>query len=317
MNPALSPQLIQAQLKNPNIRVLGLKEHSKASEANVSVQLLFDKGYHWEGYIPYKDRRSGLFLTEPKEIGEYLESIYPLFEPSAQAGWVAEQKALASELFEKAEVTRPFFTDFLTLEWVRPGDGLPGSSNNPAKRIQVIKDLGFVIVGDTSRKDAAGKTVHYYRMLPIPRGYGLKYETMSAEFRKKAIKALRGIDAYENRLDNSLLPDHKFPEMRWDRATTQENPDTMSDGEIRTKFQLISNQRNQQKREVCRNCFQTEKRGTPFGIKYYYAGDENWPAEVPNVGAEAEQGCVGCGWYDLQAWRQALNAEVNKKTAPI
>jgi hypothetical protein len=86
----------------------------------------------------------------------------------------------------------------------------------------------------------------------------------------------------------------------------------MPENEIRQKFQLLDNQRNQQKREVCRQCFQTGKRGVLFGIKYFYKGDENWPSDVPKVGKSAEAGCVGCGWYDMAEWRKSLN-ELTKK----
>ncbi len=86
----------------------------------------------------------------------------------------------------------------------------------------------------------------------------------------------------------------------------------MPEAEIRQKFQLLDNQRNQQKREVCRRCFQTDKRGVLFGIRYFYAGDKNWPVDVPKVGQSAERGCVGCGWYDMAVWRGSLNALLSK-----
>ena len=31
---------------------------------------------------------------------------------------------------------------------------------------------------------------------------------------------------------------------------------------------------------------------------------------VYKKGAEAEEGCVGCGWYDFAAWRNALNQKL-------
>lgn len=108
-------------------------------------------------------------------------------------------------------------------------------------------------------------------MLHIPRielaGNG--YETWSSTLRKRIIKVLGGIDVYENAQSKNVLPDHKFSEIRWDDNTKAENPDEMTDEEIRNKFQLLTNQRNQQKREVCRTCFQTGRRGTIFGIRYF------------------------------------------------
>lgn len=38
-----------------------------------------------------------------------------------------------------------------------------------------------------------------------------------------------------------------------------------------------------------------------------YAGGETWPDDVPRTGKSAETGCVGCFWYDMSAWRDALN----------
>ena len=120
---------------------------------------------------------------------------------------------------------------------------------------------------------------------------------------------MRSLDVYEYRTvpESTLLPDHKFPEIRWGSNTFAEDLDALTDAEIIAKFQLLTNQRNQQKREVCRGCYQTAKRGTIAGINFFYAGTGDWPPDVPRAGKEAEQGCVGCGWYDVAAWRDALN----------
>ncbi len=87
----------------------------------------------------------------------------------------------------------------------------------------------------------------------------------------------------------------------------------MSATQIKEKFQLIDNQRNQQKREACRKCFQTGQRGKLYGLNYFYQGNENREAAFPQTGKEAEKGCVGCGWYDIQKWRESLNNFIDKK----
>lgn len=87
----------------------------------------------------------------------------------------------------------------------------------------------------------------------------------------------------------------------------------MTDEEIIAKFQLLDNQRNQQKREVCRNCVQTGSRGKIFGIDYYPQGTDTWDGDIPKVGKDAERGCVGCPWYDIEAWRKAVNEKLNKQ----
>lgn len=86
----------------------------------------------------------------------------------------------------------------------------------------------------------------------------------------------------------------------------------MTDDEIRQKFQLMTNQRNQQKREVCRNCFQTGKRGQIYGIPFFYAGGPDWDNNIPQKGKEAEKGCIGCPWYDIAEWRKNLLDKIDK-----
>ena len=72
-------------------------------------------------------------------------------------------------------------------------------------------------------------------MLPIERGgnIGNGYETWSPALRKRIIRVLGGIDVYELVSNPHCLPDHKFSEIRWDDDTKAENPDTMTDDEIR------------------------------------------------------------------------------------
>ena len=80
----------------------------------------------------------------------------------------------------------------------------------------------------------------------------------------------------------------------------------MKDDEINSDFQLLTNQRNQQKREVCRKCFQTGERGIIYGIPFFYSGSANWDTSIPVTGKKAEQGCIGCAWYDINRWRTEL-----------
>ena len=72
------------------------------------------------------------------------------------------------------------------------------------------------------------------------------------------IRLLGEINAFEAKRTSkkALIPDHKFSEIRWDEDTGEENTMEMSDEEIVRKFQLLDNQRNLQKREICRRCFQ-------------------------------------------------------------
>lgn len=106
---------------------------------------------------------------------------------------------------------------------------------------------------------------------------------------------LKGINAFEARQTNvnGLIPDHMFSEVRWDDETKAENSMDMTDEEVIEKFQLLDNQRNLQKREVCRRCFQEGKRGILYGIPFFYQGSIDWPEDIPTVGKSAEEGCIG------------------------
>lgn len=126
------------------------------------------------------------------------------------------------------------------------------------------------------------------------------------------------IDSIEERKRSSheLVIDHRLPlERRGD--IEENNPDNMSDEEIKAKFQLLkkddSGNHNLLKSRACENCLKTGKRGFPLGIKYYYAGNELWPEDCPQMGEEAKRGCEGCGWYDINEWRASLNEYLERK----
>lgn len=123
----------------------------------------------------------------------------------------------------------------------------------------------------------------------------------------------RYIDNIElrKRESHELVIDHRFPMERWGEAEDS-NPTTMSPEEIQLKFQLLkkdsSGNHNLLKSRACERCISTNKRQYPLGIKFFYSGTEEWPIECPKTGAAAEKGCIGCGWYDFAAWREALNS---------
>lgn len=105
----------------------------------------------------------------------------------------------------------------------------------------------------------------------MPKGGVTGYEVMSQTFKARAIAVMEAVNVYELSTSNKhgLLPDHKFPEIRWDEETRAENPEEMNEAQIKEKFQLVDNQRNQQKREVCRRCFQTGQRGKLYGLNFF------------------------------------------------
>jgi len=300
---------------NENIEILdnSKKKHLKASEEYIHVKFTYPNKT-WEGWVPTEYRRTGVSIKTEEELETLLQYVYDQMNPANFEQWMNAQKEFWG--IKKAKITKPFFDSLVKGEWQCVACTLPKNPNF-ARRIQDLKEFGYTLATDTNRycPNCKAKKTHIL-LLPIPRGIsdGNGYETFSPKLRIKIIKALGAIDVYENRKNLHTLPDHKFSEIRWDESTKSVNLDTMDDTQIRQKFQLLSNQRNQQKREVCRACFQSNKRSYPFGIKFYYKGTENWETSIPKKGSNAEDGCIGCGWYDLAKWREELNKIINTQT---
>lgn len=211
---------------------------------------------------------------------------------------------------KRKEIHGVFFDATKDGKWKCVKCGLPSNLN--WNRIwQNIKEFGYTTATHTKMYcKTCGKNRTHILLLPIPRGEPSGYEKFSPKLRKKILETLGYYDVYEERINKNVLPDHKFSEIMWDENTAEENPDDMSENEIRLKFQLLTNQRNEQKREVCRECYQTGKRGYLFGIPYYYKGDENWDENIPKTGKDAEKGCEGCGWYDIAKWKDELKKKI-------
>jgi len=102
--------------------------------------------------------------------------------------------------------------------------------------------------------------------------------------------------------------DHKFPFERWRSDEDKNNPD-MSESEIRNKFIVLNRSNNQLKREICKKCYKTGKRGSFPGIYYWYKGGEYWDKKMDKYD---ERGCEGCFWYDPYEWREKINKLVKK-----
>lgn len=305
MNPANT----KMPILNKNIKIIRSREHKKASEKYLDVIFTYSDS-NWEGSVPIEYRRTGVMATTNAEIIKHLNRVYEQMDPKNYGNWLKEEEKFWDS--SKMGVTKPFFDAMKDTTWKCRNCELP-ENPNWARRFQEIKELGYTTATDTKMfcKKCSKKTTHVI-LLPLPRGHARGYERWTPKLRNRIIKTLEQYDVYECRTNKSLLPDHKFPEIRWDKDTKEENPADMSEAKIRSKFQLISNQRNQQKREVCRNCYQTGQRGFPYGIKFFYEGEPNWPSDVPKTGKDAEKGCIGCGWYDLAEWRKKLNEIISQ-----
>ncbi len=299
---------------NSNITFIGNNPiiNSKASETYVSVRFTYSNS-SWEGYVPIEYRRTGTSIDFNNKdlLNNYLNSVYNDMNPDKLDAWKREQEAFWKTK-PKANTTKEFFDKLIEGGWKCGACEMPRNPN-PQRRIQDLKEFGYTVATNLAHYcPNCGKNTSQRILLPIPRGgnTGNGYETWSSALRKRIISLLDNYDVYECTTTPHCLPDHKFSEIRWDDNTKSENPDTMSDADIKQKFQLMTNQRNQQKREVCRSCFQTGKRGVAYGIPYFYEGNENWDNTIPIKGKNAEQGCIGCAWYDLAVWRERLLKEL-------
>lgn len=143
--------------------------------------------------------------------------------------------------------------------------------------------------------------------------------SMPRSFVQKALKVFDSRDVIENtqRAGNQLTIDHKLPMIRWNTATSERLTAyaQMDENDIRKHFQLLkksngSVSHNLLKSRACERCFQTGRRGQPFGIAYYYSGGPKW---LPKDKKDPV-GCIGCGWYDFDVWRKHLNELIKSKT---
>ena len=181
---------------------------------------------------------------------------------------------------------------------------LPGNSN-PQKQVQALRDKGLCIMTESEN----GKT--YLRLVEGIETYGFESEKIPKEIRDRALKLYGNIDALSGKKlpDSRLIIEHRFPEERWKDRPAEDNIN-MSDEDIKKKFQLLTAQYNLVKREACKKCARYGKRQSPFGITYFYEGDEEWSCDT-EFGQDAEDGCIGCGWYDVATWKKCLIEAAN------
>jgi hypothetical protein len=285
-----------------------IRFHGKASERYIDVTFVYKETPHYECSVPIEYRRTGTEIAD-EDIDAYLVKVYENINPSNWKQWKDEQEYFWKTDKPNADITKSFFDVLIKkFKWCCVSCELP-QNPNWARRIQDIKEFGYTISTNTNKFcGKCKKNTTQLLLLPLPRGGITGYETWSKELREKIVRTLETYDVFEAKATKKegLLPDHKFPEIRWDDETKRKSLENLSDTDIKNDFQLLTNQRNQQKREICRNCYQTGKRGMIYGIPYFYRGTSNWDTKNPQRGKNAEKGCIGCAWYDIECWRSEL-----------
>lgn len=293
-----------------NIEKKEIRNHNKASEIYIDAIFKYNK-IILDISVPIDYRRTGTSI-ENNKIDDYLKKVYDEISPSNITAWKIEQNKFWLSK-PNAKTTKPFF-DVLSknIKWCCVSCELP-ENPNWARRIQDLKEYGYTLSTKTHNLcSKCNKKTTQLCLIPIKRGGITGYETWSPKLRDKIIKTLKTYDSYEAKIGKKegLLPDHKFPEIRWDSETKRECLEHLTDNEIKKDFQLLTNQRNLQKREVCRNCFQTNIRGTIFGIDFFYQGNKEWDSNITKIGKDSEKGCIGCPWYDIEEWRKAISIKL-------
>ncbi len=249
------------------------------------------------------------------ELWTYLDGCAEQLSSCKVAVWKSEQ-------LEKL-VDKKTMTDELLIEIINKGSVCSACFSNgdnynpnPQKNVQNLRDRGYIIVTQRGVQCAkCGQRKARYTLTPVMMNNEYSTETIPSRLKKKICEVFDYRDAYtgiKNPNVASHIPDHKFPEDRWDSDTAVANDVDMTAQEIMEKFQLLNAQTNMQKKQWCSECIRTGKRGYPFGIKYYYSGNEEWDKTIPTKGKAAEQGCVGCGWYDMLKWKEELNKKLNE-----
>lgn len=275
---------IQQHLAGTNITVLEFLNNTKASEYYIRTRFVQNDGFSWTTIVPYIYRRTGLDLRSEEDIANYLKSVKGYFTKDWMHSWVEKEKTeCLNDIKNKEkknkdrlargkkanEIVTPYvLLPLFNLKECNNKTDLP-SNPNLQRRLQDLKDSGYTIPIVQYGRERTTST-----LLPFPKHKEMGYETFTKQFKARVIRLLKQRNAFEARTTSSksLIPDHKFSEVRWDDETKAENLMEMTDAQIVEKFQLLDNQRNQQKREVCRKCFQEGIRGTIYGIKYFYEG---------------------------------------------
>ena len=133
---------IQSLLADSGIKVSQIIQHSKASESYVEVAFHEEgSGFVWKGYVPYFYRRTGLFLATEEEVSSYLLRIKSHFSRQKISDWITAERKLWETERAGRDVTQHFFFALASLEWT---SRFP-VNDNPQRRIQDIKELGYTI----------------------------------------------------------------------------------------------------------------------------------------------------------------------------
>jgi hypothetical protein len=217
----------------------------------------------------------------------------------------SKQFKVLSVLVDRNWHCRSHEYDHVESDQIAGGGGIQGLERGTKTR------PGFEIESEDQHCDTCGETTRHDRWT------GERKTANAAANIPEAVKQ-KILDHYDHRdviedrqrQLHDLVIDHRFPMERWAGAE-ESYTEEIDESEIERTFQLLKDDgkgnHNLLKSRACEHCKETGERGAPMGIEFWYRGGPEWPDDVPEEGPEAEVGCVGCGWYNFDRWRQELN----------
>ena len=288
-----------------NITFLEEYTPEKTSDRFVEVIINYEN-YKWFGALPLRLKEQGFEITienlkDKKNYSKYIDQI----KTNNHHRWLEDHNGVWKKNINSQ--THKVFKALLSHEWqCRVCGPVPKINPQSAARLRDIRKKNFVIASKRkSCKNCNAVTMNDI-LIPIyiPKTNSSGYRrNISSIMRKRIINVLKNRDCVFDviRPNVEFIIDHKFPSQRWRKAESF-NKKSMTDDEIKIKFQLLTNQTNMLKSRACDKCVFENKRPTFMGIKWFYAGDENWNNDLGE-----EQGCVGCPWYDVDRWKDELS----------
>jgi len=274
----------------------------------------------WNGCVPIKSKYHGVNipLTE-EDIKAWVLDCYQKLDPGHAQAWNNQQRSYwesrrsydTQAVFEALNGSEP-----LTRWQCRKCGPVPSVNPQPAARIKALKQQGYYIATTQMNCGTCGGKQYFDLLIRLPR-HAAENErrytiAVSLQNRIKSILPLRDACFDSEQRASELIIDHKFPSSRWVNGETV-NEVSMTDEEIRKKFQLLTNQTNLQKERYCKRCVISGIRGDFFGIKWYYQGDSQWRG----TSKADENGCIGCCWYDLNRWREEFNIYLHRDNEDV
>lgn len=264
----------------------------------------------WNGAIPIVSKYQGIDIPLTNDdIEDWVLRCYRALDPGKYQLWLNEQRNFWEN--KQAYDTQAVFdaldgTDSMTKWLCRKCGPVPESNPQPAARIKALKQMGYYIATEKMECPTCGGKQYFDLLIRLPRNPADNERRfaipVSLQNKIKSVLPLRDACFGTSLKEKELIIDHKFPSSRWVNGETV-NDASMSEEEIKHKFQLLTNQTNLQKERYCKQCVTSGKRGDFFGIKWFYEGDEQWRG----TSKADENGCVGCCWYDLELWKEKFN----------